>query len=765
MKLPVGIPGVKLEEVSRNVPDGEPPPMPINEKLKVVGKSVGRLDGRLKVTGAAKYTSDINLPGMLYGKMLTATVTAGRIVSIDTSEAEKLPGVKAVHVLTAGNEGNLPPVRYAGQPIAAVAATSLHIARDAIKLIKVEYETSPWVVDLEKARQPEAPLVFSGNVEQGATAGGGGGLRGVQQRGNVRGPGRNRNAASAEQLEQAFAGSDAVVEAVFHTQVQTHSALETHGVVADWKQDGITVWASTQGTLSVRNEVAQVFGVQRGQVRVITEFMGGGFGAKFGAGAWGVLATHLSKKAGAPVKLMCDRKEEHWCTGNRPDSHQTLKVGAKKDGSLTAIHLVNYGTGGTGGGAGASGPVNNLYPCSTVLTEDFEVYTHAGPAAAFRAPGYPQGTFSFEQAIDELAEKLGIDPLVMRDKIDPSPARKAEREAGAAKFGWSKRHAPGADPGPVKRGIGVAQSYWFRPSRSSASCEVRITRDGSVEVLSAVQDIGGGIRTVMGQIAAEELGLKTSDVTVRIGDTNFPPGVDSGGSVTTNFMAPPTRNAAAQVKAKLLEQVAPALGVAVDDLGVVDGTVRSKSDPSKSLSFKAAAAKIAGEHISATAQRTPDYATGAGMGGVQFVEVAVDTDTGVVKVERVLAVHDCGRPLNPLLLASQINGGVIQGISYALYEDRILDRQTGFMVNSNLEQYKIAGSKDIPDIQVHLIEEYQGRTSVDAGGIGEPATIPTAAAIGNAVYNALGVRVRTIPMTPRIVLASIEKARGRTAKI
>ena len=564
--------------------------------------------------------------------------------------------------------------------------------------------------------------------------------------------------------------------------MQTHSALETHGVVVEWKADIITVWSSTQGTSTVKDEIAEVFGVPKSQVRVVTDFMGGGFGAKFGAGNFGVLATHLSKKAGAPVRLMLDRREEHAVGGNRPSSVQHLRIGAKKDGTLTAIHHVSYGTAGVGTGAGSGGPAKNMYPCPNVLIEESDVFTNAGPAAAFRAPGHPQGAFALEQSIDELAEKLAIDSLVLRDKIDvdedeggrniDSDARRHERRIGAERIGWAKRHAPGADAGPVKRGIGVAQAIWYRFVDLDASCEVRITRDGSVEVLSGVQDIGGGIRTALAQVVAEELGLRVADITMRIGDTNFPQGTASGGSKTTGSITPAARNAAYQAKRQMLQQVAPALGVDADALVMRDGKVFVKADPAKSLTFKAAAAKLRTEQIAARTSRSDDYggfigksqsrnrAGLGGYGGVQFAAVAVDVETGIVKVERVVAVHDCGRPLNPLALESQINGGVLQGISYALYENRVLDRHTGTMMNANLDQYKILGARETPMIDVILIEEYRGRNSTDAGGIGEPSTIPTAGAVANAVYNAIGVRVRELPMTPARVLAALAQQRG-----
>lgn len=776
---PVGIAGVEINPAPRSVPDNEAPPLPINEQLKVIGKPTPRLDGKAKVTGAAKYTADIHLPGMLFARMVCSPHPHARIQRIDTAEAERAPGVKAVHILDRllgvaqerdkKEQTNYPLVRFAGQPIAAIAADTQHHADEAARLVRVEYEVLPFVVDIEKARQDDAPTVFDAPAEQSGTAGGGGGPRGVEQKGNVRGPAKGGNKRDGG-IEDAFKDADVVIETEYHTQVQTHSALETHGIVADFKGDQLTVYASTQGTGSVRDELANVFDLAKSNVRVITEFMGGGFGAKFGAGNYGLLATHLSKKAGAPVRLMLDRKEEHLSVGNRPSSNQKLRVGAKKDGSLVAIHLVNYGTGGVGTGAGASGAAQNLYPCPAIYTEDFDIFTHAGPAAAFRAPGIPQAVFAFEQAIDELAEKLEIDPLELREKIDPSDARRQERKIGAEKIGWSKRTPPGSDSGPIQRGIGVAQAIWYRMSGNpdDSQCEVRILQDGSVEFLSAVQDIGGGIRTALAQVVAEELGLNAKDITVKIGDTSYPTGPASGGSVTTNAITPVARNTAWDVKRQLLERVAPKLGAKPEDLALADGRVIVKSDPSRGMSFRKACSQIGGESIAARGKRNADFEVrdgprgprgsgSGGLGGVQFAQVAVDTETGVVKVEKIVAIHDCGRPINPLGTISQINGGVIQGISYALYENRILDRNTGLMVNPNLEQYKIAGAMETPEIEAHLIEQYWGRSSTDAAGIGEPATVPTAAAVANAIYNAIGVRIRRMPMTPAVILAALQE--------
>lgn len=776
VKLPQGIAGDSLGEVERTIPADEPAPLATNDKLTTVGKPTARIDGRLKVTGAARYTTDVRLPGMLFARMVRSTKAHARILAIDTSAAERADGVRAVvlvdHLLggaelrdpTKETPSKFPIVRYVGQPIAAVAAATRAQAEEAARLVRVEYETLPHVVDVEEARKPGAPLVFPDAADAQGSAGGGGGPAGVPQTGNVRGPSvSGPNGKPAGDAGKGLADADVVVDSSYSTQVQTHSAIEPHGLVADWNGDSLTVYASTQGTGSVRDELSEVLGIPKAKIRVVTEFMGGGFGAKFGAGNYGVLAARLSQKAKAPVRLVLDRREEHESGGNRPSSVVRLRIGAKKDGTLTAIHFSSYGTAGTATGAGAGGPAKNLYPCPNVLVEESDVFTNAGPAAAFRAPGHPQGAFALEQTIDELAEKLGLDPLALRDEIDTqhegllddAAARRVERRIGGEMVGWTKRRPAGSDTGRIKRGLGVAQAIWYRFVNLDSTCEVRIGRDGSVEVLSAVQDIGGGIRTALAQVVAEELGLRVPDVTVRIGDTSYPPGPASGGSVTTGSITPAARNAAFRAKREVYAQAAQVLSSTPEALMA-------------SMPLRAAAAKLRTGQVTAQATRGDDYGgfvaghgrRGMGIGGyggVQFAEVAVDVETGRVKVERVVAVHDCGRPINPLAVEGQIHGGIIQGLSYALYENRVLDRKTGTMLNANFEAYKIAGAREIPKIEVHIIEEYRGRSSTDAGGIGEPATVATAGAIANAVHNAIGARVRDLPITPARVLAALSR--------
>jgi xanthine dehydrogenase YagR molybdenum-binding subunit len=765
-----GIPQDGLQQKEREVRQDEPPPLPANAELTYIGKPTERYDGPAKAMGTGKYTADVNLPGMLYARMIDATVAHGRIVSIDTTAAEKLPGVRAVHVIEhvygvaelrdpkLETPSRYPVIRYAGQPIAGVAAVSQQIANDAAKLVKVQYDTMPFVVDRSEARADDAPVVFPGPADAAGSAGGGGGPKGVPQKGNVHGP----QSKTIGDIQKGFADADVTVEGEYFTQVQTHSALETHGFVVDWKPEEVTVYASTQGTSSVRSEFADVFKLPKSKVRVITEYMGGGFGAKFGAGNEGVVAANLSRKANAPVKLMLDRRQEH-IVCNRPDSHQKLRIGAKHDGTLTAIELISYGTAGVGTGAGTAGPATNLYKCPNLLTEEYDVFINAGPGAAFRAPGHPPGCFAFEQMIDDLAVKLNMDPLALREKIDDSPARKAERQVIRERTNWRNRRPAGSDTGPIKRGMGIAQSVWYRFVSMDSSCEVRVSRDGSVELMSAVQDLGTGTKTMLAVVVAEEFGIPPSSVVIRIGDTRYPIGPDSGGSVTTGSISPAARNAAYQAKQKVFAAVASKLGTTPDNLAVQNGRVIFKNDASRSLTLKQVTAKLPTDQISAQATRVAEYSKERiTYGGVDYVELAVDTETGRVHIDKVFGAHDCGRPINPTGVISQINGGILQGISYALFEQRIMDRNAGYMLNANLENYKILGAREVPDIEIALVENYIAQSSTDAAGIGESAGIITlAAAIGNAFYNATGVRMRKIPMTP----ANVRTALGKVQEV
>ena len=777
-KIPIGIVGVSLGQIDREVPGGEPPALAPNADLAVVGKPIPRVGGRAMVTGAACYTVDVKLPGMLIARILRSPHPHARILSVSASAAERYPGVRAV-VTAMGTPAAVrgvtatpaafPPALYVGASLAAVAAMTRSIADEALRLIEVKYEVLPFVVDMDEARRREAPSVFEGAGQQ---AEGGGAAPGPPQVGNVRGPATANSFFGGPRgnIEQGFREAGVIVEGEFRTQVQTHCCLEPHAVVADWRADGLTLYISTQDTAGVRRDVAAAFGLPREKVRVITEFMGGGFGSKLGIGDYVIFAVELSRKASAPVSLIFDREEEQLASGNRPGTWQHLRIGARRDGTLTAISLLSYGTAGIAAGAGVGNIAQAMYDCPNFEMAQYDVFVNAGPGCAMRAPGNVQGAFALEQSVDELAEKLGIDPIALRDRIDPSAARREERRIGAAHFGWSRRRLPAADAGPVKRGIGMAQSFWPGIVQTSASCEVRLQRDGLVEVRSSVQDIGTGIRTVLAQVVAEELGLRPEDISVRIGDTNFPLGPSSGGSKTTGSITPAARKAAYQVRQTLFAEVAPELGVPPEELIVGHGRIFLRANPAHGIGFRQAAGRLKNNVISAVADRGDNYGgfrvtspmsiARENLGGVQFAEVSVDTETGIVRVARVVAVHDCGRPMNPRQIESQIHGGVLMGVSFALYEDRILDRQSGRMLNADLEHYKLAGPCEMPSIDVFLIENYQAISATDACGVAEPATIATAAAVANAVYNAVGVRMRNLPMRPASILDVLGRVPG-----
>ena len=781
--LAFGMAGASLAQVERAVPADEAPPLAPNAELAQIGKPARRWNGVEKVTGAARFTADVDLPRLLHARLLRAPLPHARIAAIDASAAERHPGVRAVHVILGPHGGGTasvsadedvqatrrieqPVALYAGMAVAAVAAVTPEAAEQGVRLIKVDWRPLPFVVDMDDARAAGAPVVFEKLDVQAGFGASGLVTAGLPLVGNVRGPA----AETRGDAKAGFAAADVVVEGEYRTQAQSHCCMEPHGVVADWRADGLTVYISTQFTAGVREELARVFGLPLNRVRVVVDAMGGGFGSKATLGYYGLAAAALSRKAGAPVRLVLDRQEEQVDSGYRPATWQRLRIGARRDGSLSAISLLSYGSAGIALGAGVGNVASRLYTCANYEDSHYDVLINSGPGCAMRAPGAVPGAFALEQAIDELAEKLAMDPIALRDRIDASPARREERRIGAERIGWSRRHAPGADKGPIKTGLGMAQSLWGANVQINSACEVRVLRDGSVEVRSSVQDIGTGTGTVLAQVVAEELGLRAQDVRVRIGDTDFPEGPGSGGSRATASITPPARNAACKVRRHLCALAAPILGVEADDLGARGGRIVSRSDPKRAMAFREAAAKMRTEQFVAIASRADDYAgfrSRAGdsaaalndIGGVQFAAVTVDTETGLVRVERVVAAHDCGRPINPKQIESQVHGGVMQGLGYALMEERILDRQTGRVVNADLDRYKMPGVHEAPEIDVLLIENYQGFSATDAYGVAEPATIPTAPAIANAIYNAIGVRLRALPMNRAATLAALAARR------
>ena len=695
---------------------------------RLIGKRISRLSGADKVTGKAKYTFDINRPGLLYGYILRSPVAHATITGIDLSAAEALPGVKAtIPLIEPGKK-----VRYEGDEIAAVAAITPEIAEDAARLIQYDYDELDYVVDVEDAKAEGAPQIrddWTGNQSEPR----------VDERGD---------------LEAGFAEAAVEVEATYHAAVQTHVCLETHGNVAEWDGDNLTVWASTQAVFGTRRNLAQHFELPENQVRVITEHMGGGFGSKFGPGVEGITAAKLARIAGAPVKLMLTRKDEHLAGGNRPSMTQQVRAGATQDGRFIAYDMSGYGTGGIGSGAGFTGPY--VYHVPNYRTEKSAVAINAGSARAMRAPGHPQGAFAMDSLMDELAEKLNMDPLEFRRINSDSDARRnrirqGEYTLGAQEIGWHRRNRiPGSGTGVKKRGIGMGCGLWGGGGSAGTQARVTIHSSGAVEAVTGTQDIGTAIRTVIAIIVAEELGLRPEDITVKIGDTE--PGLPSrgsGGSQTIGSVAPVIKTAAMAAKRKLFGHIAPLVEADPGDLRAAGGRIYTESDLRMHIPWKEATGYLGMETISEGGEWDENLRVGD-TAGVQFADVEVDTETGIVKVIKIVAIQDCGLVVNRLTTESQINGAVIMGLGYALLEERIMDDQTGVMINPNLEDYKIPGTMEIPEI-VSIAYDTDRKIT----GIGEPPTIPTAGAIANAVYNAIGVRIREIPITPDKVLNAL----------
>ncbi len=728
-----------LDQGGRGGPP-QPPPPPADPKYawpnpqSVLGTSVKRLDAPEKVTGRAKYTFDIKRPGMLYGRIVRSPHPHARIVSIDLSAAQRAPGVKAAIVWRDPANAERSTVMYQGDEIAAVAADSEERAIDAARLVKVEYDVLPHITLVDQALSGNAPAVFNGgNVKPGAT----------QETGDV--------AAGFKQAAH-------VVEETYATHVITHVCLESHGAVCEWDGDHLTAWVSTQGISAAREGFASGLNIPSANVRVITQYMGGGFGSKMAPDAQGLICARLAKEAKAPVKLMLDRKEEHLATGNRPSATARVKAGVAADGMLTAFDAESWGTGGAGAAAGF--PLPYIYQFPNRRRTHKDVYINTGQQRPMRAPGHPQGSFITEVLMEELADRVKMDPVEFRIKNLPPEAPNAMWRPyllrGAKEFGWDKRHPTGdPTPGPIKTGMGVAINTWGGGGRGPSQARCEISSDGLVVVRCGTQDLGTGTRTMIAVIAADTFGLPVSAIRPEIGDTMYPISGGSGGSTTAAAVSPAVRIATVNALDALKEKVAPALGVEAATLVAAGGRIHVRDNPAKGLSWADACKLLATQPISVEGNWQPGLSS-VTTSGVQFAEVAVDIETGIVKVKRVLAIQDCGLVVSRLTAESQVYGGIVGSLNFALFEDRILDRNTGQMVNPNMEWYLLAGMSDIPQIDVRLVDQPE-RGVV---GIGEPPTVSTAAAITNAVRNAIGVTVRSLPLTPAKILRTLAERRA-----
>jgi xanthine dehydrogenase YagR molybdenum-binding subunit len=698
----------------------------------ILNHNIVRVDGPAKASGAAKYTYDVRVPGMLYGRILTSPYASADVLSVDTSAAEKMNGVKAV--VSLGNK----EVKYEGDPVAAVAATSPEIAEDAVRAIKVSYKKRPHAVTRQQATAPNAPSVYQ-NVKD-----------------NVRRQGTQGNRAAAE---AALAKADVTVEHEFVIGMQHHACLETHGVMVDYNGgDEATVYASTQGTFTIPPDAAGALGLKAERVTAIVEYMGGGFGSKFGIDMPGQIACQLSKQAKAPVRVMLTRPQEFLAAGNRNGALQRVKAGATRDGKLVAMVAEQYDMGGLGEGGLAGLPY--IYHVPSVYRESNSLHTNQDSSRAMRGPGHPQTSFAMEAVMDDLAAKIGMDPIEFRKQNTGDPFYHRQLDMGAKEIGWERRPKTpggGAAYGPyksLKRGMGCGCATWGGGGHPECQVDVFIKPDGSTAVQVGTQDLGTGSRTYTAGIVAEEFGLPVSAIETRIGNSKYGQANASGGSTTTASLAPAVKVAALNAKTQLFAKVAPMLGVKPDELVAHGGKIQAGNDASKSLTWKQACAALGTSGISARGEWSNALA-GNGVHGTQFAEVEIDTETGHVRVLKMVGVQDCGLPLNRRAIQSQLNGGMIQGLGYALLEEHWVDAPAGNMLNATMDEYKLPGTMEIPEM-VSLIDDGDTRDVVI--GMAEPAAIPGASAIGNAVFNACGVRITSLPITPDKILMALAKA-------
>ncbi|MDX6492848.1 MAG: xanthine dehydrogenase YagR molybdenum-binding subunit [Gaiellaceae bacterium] len=709
--------------------------------LEVVGRAVPRIDGHDRARGLAGYTADVRLPGLLQAAVLRSPHARARVKRIDLSRALAADGVRAA-IGPDDLDGLNGEPGYVGAAVAAVAADTFGQARAAVELIDVEWEELEPLFDPDEAVKQGSLLAESETYERG-------------------------------DFERGLAEADAVVEAEYRTQVVLHNSMETHQSIAHWEDDGLTIYISTQYIWGVRAAVAEHTGLPQDKVRVICLAMGGGFGAKNSPGDYTPIAIELAKRTGQPVRCALTRREENVAAGNRNATIQRLTAAARSDGTLTALggEFVNA-IGFSGWSSSTEGPMQMLYACENMRTVKHSAKLNLPPMAAFRAPGFVEGTFGLECLLDELAAKLDLDPLELRrrnyadsDRLDERPfsSKNLAECYRRAEPHWARREEVRASSsGPWKKGVGLASQIWYGGGGPPSYAWVRVGSDGHAQVVTAMQDIGTGSRTAMAQIAAEELGLPVDHVHVSLGDSaRGPYATLSAGSSTIPSMGPATRAAAADAKRQILEIAAQRFDVEERVLDLKGGRIVSSDGASWALSEITGLledAQILGKGArgpNPTGMRVLTF-------GVQVAEVAVDVETGEVRVEKIVAIHDVGRVINSLGASSQVEGGIIQGLGHTLSEERLVDPSTGRVLTQTLDAYKLPTIADVPEIVTDLVDVPDPHlTNLGSKGLGEPPIIPTAAAIANAIRDATGADIRSLPITREDMLRALREAEAR----
>lgn len=760
----------------------------MSQELLVVGKRITQPDAVAKATGAARYADDIKLPGMLVGKVLRSPYPHAKILKIDKSKAEKLPGVEAVITLDdlpkipyACSFRDLPlkpggvlsrsdqyiladKARYVGDAVAAVAAINKDIADEALDLIEVEYEKLPAVFNPEEAMKPGAPRVHDG------------------AEGNV--ASRATYPLAQGDVDKAFKEADVVIESTFDTMKQAPCQLEPQTVIADYDANGgVTVWSPCQLAHPERRELAHMCGMPVGKVRVINPFVGGSFGTRLSISGEPICIA-LAMKTSKPVKLSYTKDEDFAVLETRTPIRYKVKMGFKKDGTLTAMHLnITTFSGGYLGRSDGVGGIALLwglgnYRCPNKNGEAKTVYTNTTMSGAQRGYGNVVASWGVEQAMDMAAEKLGIDPVELRLKnikkvgeianmglpIESTALDKCIR-IGADKIGWKEKRAQKKE-GLKRRGVGmtcISHCSGAQPGLlEHSNAFIKLNEDGSANLVVHPGSPGTHIWGTLSQIAAEELGIRAEDIRIVTGDTDATMfDIGSHASRSTYVTGNAVLMAAREAKKQLLERAAKMLGVSPDELDVKDRRVYVKASPEKSVSvaevafnaiynFKGECLNISGKSSFEPRWNSPSTAA-------FFTEVEVDVETGQVKVLRIVSALDSGIAINPMTVEGQAEGAVQQGIGFALNEDFTINQNTGVVESNNFDSYKMASAVDMPQAEIVLIEEPDPKGPFGAKGTGEASVVGVAPAIANAIYNAIGVRIKELPITPDKVLKALEE--------
>ncbi len=711
--------------------------------LTTVGHPAPRIDALERVTGKATYTNDIKLPGMLYARILRSPRPHARIRRIDTSKAMALPGVKTILThencevvwgaggISGGQQYNDDvkkitkhrryvfnnPVRFVGDPVAAVAALNRHVAEEAIRLIQVDYEDLDFVMEPEEALKSGSVQIWpEGNLSPNAQ-------NQVQPMTTRRGD-----------VQEGFSASDQVFEDRYTTAFVHNAQMEPRSCVAEWQGDKLTLYTPTQGISNCRSDTARDLGMPQEQVRIVCQYMGGGFGNKNQNQDADLITAMLARQAGAPVKLEFTRKDDFIGVHGRWPTVQYYKVGVTRDGLLKAIQLRGYsGMGPYRKNTGAIGGMD-IYQCPHIESIIYPVYTNKTVSGNFRGPEYPQGYYGIESMMDDVAYKLKMDPVefilknMTRKSRDEVPYTNYSLEEcmtrGAEAFEWKKRwrSQPGSDPGPIKRGAGVSFMA-FRSALGRSNAVIRLDSKGKYTVFVGVTDIGAGAKTTMAIIAAEALGVPLSKIDVVWGDSDrCPYSVGESGSRTTIQTGYAVIQAAEALKRQIAEKGLPK----------GENVLAGSASPNPTLDGKVRAAYAA-----------------------HFVEVEVDAELGRVRVLKYLAVHDSGRIMNPLTARSQIKGGALMGVGMALHEDLLYDRRTGQPLTAGFYGARILTHRDAPEVEVMFIESDDGYGPYGAKSIGESSKVPAVAAVANAVFNAIGRRMKDLPITRDKILGAL----------